>query len=239
MKQGFAGAALVLLLLGCRQEARGNTAATSADAEKQLLHVITGLPLFFAEGFTLVGDKNAALARLEQEFTVVPADGPEQLPPGGLLLAAQPRAMTAERLVELDGWVRSGGRLLLLADPKLEWESELPLGDPGRPPVAFADTGLIQHWGLTLRAPAETGPRGGRIGQAEILTASPGTLSAAGVSCRVEDGGLVARCGVGQGKATVVADADFINVGGAGALDGPTKHNLEALTGELKLLAPR
>ena len=76
-----------------------------------------------------------------------------------MLLAAQPRALPAEELVALDAWVRRGGRLLLLADPMLEWPSERPLGDRLRPPALFADTGLLQHWGLRLDAPDERGPR--------------------------------------------------------------------------------
>ena len=61
-------------------------------------------------------------------------------------------------LVELDQWVRGGGRLLLLADPMLEWPSERPLGDRLRPPPAFADTGLLAHWGLRLERPDSAEP---------------------------------------------------------------------------------
>jgi ABC-type uncharacterized transport system involved in gliding motility auxiliary subunit len=75
-----------------------------------------------------------------------------------LLLMAHPLAQPAEALVALDAWVRGGGRLLLLADPMLEWPSERPLGDPLRPPPMFADTGLLKHWGLRLDAPDERGP---------------------------------------------------------------------------------
>ena len=71
---------------------------------------------------------------------------------------AQPQAQPAEALVELDAWVRRGGRVLLLADPALEWPSERPLGDLLRPPAAFADTGLLGHWGLTLTPPEARGP---------------------------------------------------------------------------------
>ena len=77
---------------------------------------------------------------------------------------AQPRAQPAEDLVALDNWVRGGGRVLLLADPMLEWPSERPLGDPFRPPPTFADTGLLAHWGLKLDAPDEPGRRVGELG---------------------------------------------------------------------------
>ena len=68
--------------------------------------------------------------------------------PGGLLLAAQPQALTAERLVALDDWVRAGGRLVLLADPSLRWESSRPLGDRFRPPYAFPDPESIPDQAL-------------------------------------------------------------------------------------------
>ena len=71
---------------------------------------------------------------------------------------AHPLAQTAENLVALDAWVRGGGRVLLLADPMLEWPSKRPLGDPLRPPPMFMDTGLLAHWGLRLDAPDERGP---------------------------------------------------------------------------------
>ena len=74
-----------------------------------------------------------------------------------MLLMAHPLAQPAEALVDLDRWVRDGGRLLLLADPKLDWPSKRALGDTLRPPPAFADTGLLAHWGLRLDAPADGG----------------------------------------------------------------------------------
>ena len=100
------------------------------------------------------------LQALRARYKVVPisvTDGAE-LAKGRLLLMAQPLAQTAENLVILDDWVRSGGRVLLLADPMLEWPSQRPLGDPLRPPPMFADTGLLAHWGLRLDAPDERGP---------------------------------------------------------------------------------
>ena len=89
---------------------------------------------------------------------------------GRLLLLAHPLAQPAEALVDLDRWVREGGGVLLLADPKLEWPSKRPLGDKLRPPPAFADTGLLEHWGLRLDAPDEAGPRQLQLGGRPILT---------------------------------------------------------------------
>jgi hypothetical protein len=166
-------------------------------------------------------------------------DGPEQLRAGGLLLAVQPQALTAERLVALDRWMRRGGRLLLLADPRFVWDSSRPLGDKARPPFAFQDTGLLRHWGLLL-APGEDGPALRQLGGMEVMTGSPGTLhAAAGSRCTVESAGLVARCAIERGTVVVVADADLVQVGVPGGLDGPTERNHPAVAAELAQLAAR
>ena len=210
-------------------------APTRAAGGKPQLMLLTSLPIAFGETFGLEGNGSAALGAIEQRFDVRPiavADA-ASLKGGRLLLMAQPLAQPAEALVALDRWVRAGGRLLLLADPLLEWPSERPLGDRLRPPVAFTDTGLLKHWGLTLYLPDERGPKQLPLGRLRVLTGSPGSLAGA---CDVEKSGLVARCRLGEGRATVIADADFLNVEGPGALDGPTADNLAALVAELGAL---
>ena len=199
-------------------------------AERPALLLLTSLPLMFAENFSLEGGGSPALKALQSRYRIVPISVTDEadLAKGRILLMAHPRAQPAEDLVALDQWVRGGGRVLLLADPMLEWASGRALGDPLRPPSMFMDTGLLAHWGLTLEAPDERGPKVGRIGGADVLTASPGTLS--GSACVVGGGGLVAHCRIGKGHATVIADADFLNVDD---LDGPTDHNLDALLDEL------
>ena len=199
-------------------------------AERPALLLLTSLPLMFAENFSLEGGGSPALKALQSRYRIVPISVTDEadLAKGRILLMAHPLAQPAEDLVALDQWVRGGGRVLLLADPMLEWASGRALGDPLRPPAMFMDTGLLAHWGLTLEAPEERGPKVGRIGGADVLTASPGTLS--GSACVVGGGGLVAHCRIGKGHATVIADADFLNVDD---LDGPTEHNLDALLDEL------
>ena len=229
-----AAALSALLTIGCREEA----GPIQPSTDKPQVALLTSLPLAFGEGFTLDAAPHPVLKRLEQEFTVALVDGPEQLPAGGTLLAAQPQALTAERLVGLDKWVRDGGRLLLLADPQLSWESERPLGDRLRPPFAFPDTGLLAHWGLRLNSPDESGPAMRQLGGAEVLTRSPGRLTVEdGSNCTVAADGLVARCAISKGRAVVVADADFIQVGRPGGQDGSTDRNLDALAAELSALA--
>src|SRR5439155_23802820 len=104
-----------------------------------------------------------------------------------------------------DNWVHRGGRVLLLADPMLEWPSKRPLGDPLRPPPTFMDTGLLSHWGLRLDAPDKRGPALRHLGGFEILAVSPGRLAG---GCAISADELVSQGRMGKGQATIVADPD-------------------------------
>jgi hypothetical protein len=228
-------AALGILGAGALAIARGDRAPDvkpRAASQRPVLMVVTTLPILFPEEFTLEARASEALAALETRYRVVPIGTTDarSLSQARLLLLAHPLAQPADDLVALDAWVRGGGRVMLLADPLLEWPSERPLGDKLRPPPSFADTGLLAHWGLELRSPAEIGPKESRLGGLTIVTASPGSLAG---SCGIGERGFVARCRLGKGRATVVADADFLNVE---QLDGPTEHNLDALLVELAQL---
>ena len=154
---------------GCARAGRGvqpRTPAPRAPAERPTLLLLTSLPLVFGEQFSLEGGGSPALTALETRYRVVPISVTDaaELAKGRLLLMAHPLAQPAEDLVALDAWVRRGGRVLLLADPMLEWPSKRPLGDPLRPPPMFMDTGLLAHWGLRLDAPDERGPAAGKLG---------------------------------------------------------------------------
>ena len=226
-------AAVVLLLAGAAAlalVARGRgEVGPRPEQERPSLMLLTTLPLIFSESFTLHEGGSKALAAIETRYRVIPIATTDagSLKQARLLLLAHPLAQPAEALVDLDRWVREGGQLLLLADPRLEWPSALPLGDKLRPPPAFADTGLLAHWGLRLDAPDEAGPKQLQLGRRPILAWSPGSLSG---SCKIGEAGFVARCRIGKGRATVVADADFLNVD---QLDGPIDNNLDALLAEL------
>ena len=198
------------------------------------LLVLTSLPLMFGENFSVDGG-SPALSALETRYRVVPISVTDDadLAKGRLLLMAHPLAQPAEDLVALDAWVSRGGRVLLLADPALDWPSQRPLGDPLRPPPMFMDTGLLGHWGVQLDAPDRRGPQTRMLAGRAIQTSSPGRLSG---KCEVSADGLVAACRVGRGRASIIADADFLNVE---ALDGPAQHNLDALLDELAELERR
>lgn len=202
------------------------------QAERPPLMLLTTLPLLFPEEFSLEGGGSEALTALETRYRVVPIGTTDAatLRQAKLLLMAHPLAQPSEALVDLDRWVRNGGRLLLLADPRLEWPSSRPLGDKLRPPPSFADTGLLAHWGLRLAPPVHPGLAERALDGRQVLASSSGILSG---SCKIVAGGFVARCRVGRGRATVVADADFLNVE---LLGGPASDNLDALLSELARL---
>src|SRR5437868_1479439 len=184
----IAAGAIALIAVGKEPRA---IAPRPPQARPTLL-LLTSLPLVFSEDFSLQKGGSPALTALTKRYRVVPisvADGAE-LAKGRLLLMAHPVAQTAENLVVLDQWVRLGGRVLLLADPMLEWPSKHPVGDPLRPPPMFADTGLLGHWGLRLDAPEQRGLRPRRLGPYAVVTASPGALF--GNTCRISDDRLVA-----------------------------------------------
>ena len=192
--------------------------------QRPVLLLLTSLPLVFGEEFSVTGNGSPVLGRLEARYRTVPISvaSPAELAKGRLLLMAQPLAQPAEDLVALDSWVRGGGRVMLLADPMLEWPSERPLGDLTRPPPMFMDTGLLAHWGLRLDAPDQRGSKHEELGGFRVLADSPGALSG---ECPTSSDGFVARCRIGRGRAIVVADADFLDVeqmgsGGAHNLDG-------------------
>lgn len=194
-------------------------------SKRPALLLLTGLPLVFSEDFSLQGGGSPAFRKLATRYQVIPISVTDQtdLAKGRLLLMAQPQAQTAENLLVLDHWVRRGGRVMLLADPMLEWPSKRPLGDPLGPPPMFADTGLLLHWGLRLDAPEQRGLAPRRLGDYEVSTVSPGSLHG---KCAIANDRLLAHCKIGDGTATVVGDADLLNATGTG-------HNLDGVLQEL------
>ena len=115
-------------------------AAYLKNRPKPPLYILTSLPVMMAEDFTLdqgplpLRDTLAAAYDLQPIAKANEGPAPATIPGGKpLLLALQPYPQSPEALVALDQWVRDGGRLLLVADPLLDWPSQLPLADPRRP----------------------------------------------------------------------------------------------------------
>ncbi len=192
------------------------------DSPKPALGLMTTLPLQWSEGGVeadLAEDAqpHPAFARLSQSYDVQPLDDLRDLAGRRMLLLAQPRAFSPAELVQLDSWVRKGGRLLILADPALQWGSLYPLGDKRRPLFTSMLSPLFAHWGLELVLPiADAEPMAIRkIGQLSIRTQTPGewlkvNRGGSGL-CALEQGGLLADCKIGKGRALLVADADLLD----------------------------
>lgn len=208
---------MVLLLIGAAAFALVRNEPEidiSPRSNKPRLMLVTTLPLMFPEEFSLEGGGSKALEALETRYQVVPIGTTDarSLERGRLLLMAHALPQPAQSLVELDQWVQRGGRLLLLADPKLDWPSKRPLGDKLRPPPSFADTGLLAHWGLELVRSAGDGGMSARIGPDFVLFSSPGEIGKGRADCDLEARGILARCRIGKGRVTLIADADWLNV---------------------------
>jgi len=196
---------------------------------------MTSLPLVWGEGglgdILAQGDKSPVLTVIESIAPVDPVDviDADMLARHRVLMLAQPRRLAPQELVALDGWVRSGGLLLMLADPMLVWPSNYPLGDNRRPvPVSLLDP-LLDHWGLTL-GNAKAGGEAKRVvaifGE-KVVTMRPGSWSRLGPTCRKD--GIVATCRIGQGSVIAVADADWLDARVWTHVDGGNALALKSL----------
>ncbi|MEO9601369.1 hypothetical protein [Parasphingorhabdus sp.] len=188
---------------------------------------MTSLPLVWGEGASmesiLSGRSEPALIYqywLEQ-YDIAAVDSLENLAQDDpdIVILAQPRPMDPADLTDLDGWVRSGGDVIILTDPELFWPSTLPLGDPRRPLASGLLSPLLDHWGLKLIAVAEENEDvvGRRFGDHFFATRGVGRLEqvmtngTSGVECDESAVEFVIQCSVGTGRASIIADADFLN----------------------------
>lgn len=156
----------------------------------------------------------------EQHGTLVPLDslvganGRDSLSGTDRLVLAQPRALSPEENVALDGWVRRGGRLLVLADPMYTGHSAYALGDPRRPQAIAMLSPILGRWGLRLEFDSDQ-PPGER--QASVMGAAiPVELAgrfalSGGATCKLWDDGLAATCAIGKGRVMAVADATLLD----------------------------
>jgi hypothetical protein len=192
------------------------------DGPKPTLGLMTTLPLQWSEGGVeadLADDAqpHPAFARLSESYDVQPLDDVRDLAGRRMLLLAQPRAFSPAEFVQLDSWVRKGGRILILADPALQWGSLYPLGDKRRPLFTSMLSPLFAHWGLELVLPiADAEPMAIRkIGKLSIRTQTPGEWLKINrdrsARCALAEGGLLADCKIGKGRAVLVADADLFD----------------------------
>ena len=230
MRAAFAA----VLLAACSQ---------SMPAEdRPKVDILTGLPLFFGEGE--IGDvlggtasRSPLLDALERDWTLQPLDVARrpQLAQVDRLLIIQPQALAPDELVEIDRWVRRGGRLLILADPDLRWPSTLQSGDPRRPPPASLLTPLFTHWGVTLLPTTGLSPVAEDLEGRNVVLDSPGRWEVKGEKCAPASL-RVLKCSIGKGEAILVSDVDFANPLWATATNG---RNYAALDGLMARVWPK
>jgi len=209
---------LVLLLSALRYVRPGEQAA------KPALGLMTTLPLQWSEGgveadLAVEAKPHPVYSRLQQQYNIRPLDNFDALDksPLSLMLLAQPRALGPSELVKLDAWVRGGGRILILADPALQWGSLYPLGDKRRPLFTSLLSPLFSHWGLELVLPMtdEQAVVLREVDGLSIRTQTPGEwLPKTGkisATCAIASHRMLADCRVGKGRALLVADADLLD----------------------------
>lgn len=221
VKLATAAIALALLL------AAGVCYFHSDDQPRPRLGLMTSLPIYwpdssdFGAALSDEAQPHWAKAQLEESYRLLPLDtlaAPDSAAPSAefkaldRLLLAQPAPLPPADFAALDQWVRTGGRLLLFADPVLTQDSEFALGDPRRPQVIAMLGPILQRWGLRL---AVGDARTQVVWRGHTLPLQdPGVLMVRGsefAECRVQAGGLIADCAVGQGRALVVADAAMLD----------------------------
>ena len=252
----FAAVLLAMLLAGCNGAPADPAPQESAApaAQTQRLGLMTSLPLYWPLG---AGVDDIASGRadlpwqrtaLEQVYTIEPLDtlspipalspdAPDVDPLAGLerLAVIQPRGLSPADNVALDDWVRAGGRLLLVLDPMLTGEYDLPLGDPRRPVGSALIPPVLARWGLEVRfdetqdsKPVDSVLMGTYLPlilRGEVVITDP-----AAANCTAEAGGVGARCRLGRGEVFVIADATIFESRSFAGEDFVHLHNLLAAT---------
>lgn len=194
-------------------------------APTRLIGLFTSLPLLWTETADIAGilDSRApahwARAAIEARGRLVPIDtltgkdGTLPLPTGALLIVAQPRPLSPQENVALDGWVRAGGRVLLFADPMLTADSAFALGDRRRPQDVALLSPILTRWGLDLQFDADQ-PAGEReipfAGGALPVNLAGRFAAHREGDCVIEAQGVAARCRVGKGVVLAIADAALL-----------------------------
>jgi hypothetical protein len=200
-------AAAVLLRETPRQSTRDRTG------------LFTSLPILWAESAELADmlrpqqSEHWAKPLIAAGGAVVPLDTLSSTSLSGLryLVLAQPRPLSPDENVALDGWVRRGGRLLLFADPMLTEETIFPLGDKRRPQdIAMVDP-VLKHWGLELHSDERQAVGGEEMKSVrgiQVPVNITGILAVTdAMHCRAWNEGLAAICKIGNGRVLVLADA--------------------------------
>ncbi|QIQ86825.1 hypothetical protein [Erythrobacter sp.] len=251
---GFGALLPRLLLPGDPPVAAAPSAAPSATrAERPEVGLHTGLPLYRPLGIGIAemargeGEPPWQRRAMERAARLVPLDtlaptpgltpeDPQIDPLEGLgrLAVIQPRGLSPADNVALDGWVRGGGRLLLVLDPMLTGEYDLPLGDPRRPNAVALIPPVVARWGLAVAydETQDAAPRFAAFPAGTLPLALAGEVRAEGergAACTFAAERALARCRVGEGSVTLLADAALFEHEGLAAEAGQGASAIAAL----------
>ncbi|MGB3807964.1 MAG: hypothetical protein WA936_12255 [Erythrobacter sp.] len=223
-----------------------------ASSEQNRLGLMTGLPLYWPLGvdFGTLAQGNAPVpwqrTALERDYRLVlldtlsPVAGltegtPDTDPLAGLdrIAVIQPRGLSPADNAALDAWVRVGGELLLVLDPALTGHYPLALGDPRRPNAVAIIPPVVERWGLKMQFDDRQPPmRTVELENSDLSVSLSGEFEkipgdAPGSDCTLMADGIAARCTIGKGRATLIADAAAFETGHQepGAQVGPDRHD--------------
>lgn len=217
--------ASLLALAGCNSAGDADASGKSGDsAAGPQLGLYSSLPILWGEsedigGFLGQGGGSGHWARdllrsdgrLTALDSLADARGALPLPQHAVLILAQPRPLTPQENVALDDWVRSGGKVLLFADPMLTAPSIFALGDARRPQDVAMLSPILARWGLHLEfdEAQQPGEREIELPEGAVPVNLPGRFRPAEKPshCALAGDGLLADCRVGMGRVVALADA--------------------------------
>lgn len=216
-------AALAALLLSTAPATASEVAAPDSSVSLPALGLMGTIPVYWGEAAALedhingTGQRHWARAQLEEDFELQPLATLDEaaLAQFDYLLLAQPRALGPTENVALDGWVRSGGRLLLFADPMMTGHSPYGFGDPRRPQDVTLLSPLLDYWNLPLffDDAQPDGPRAVLDGGVPIPVRLAGRFVPGDEEgeCSLSADSVLARCSIGEGQVIVLADAALLD----------------------------
>lgn len=213
------------------QTVTASSLAVAAAPDAPALGIMSSLPLYWPLEADVTDLASGTAPRpwqrsvMEQRYRLVPLD--TLSPVSGLsstdpaidpladldrLAVIQPRGLSPADNVALDRWVRAGGRLVLMLDPALTGAYEFPLGDPRRPIDTALIPPVVARWGLSVNfdesQPDE--PQQAILDGKDLTVLLAGQLAIsdpAAAQCELLANNRVARCALGDGYVTIVADA--------------------------------
>lgn len=219
-------AAALLPLTACGGSAAQDSAPQPVQTHAEhSIGLFTTLPIYWGGAGDISsilnngsGESSWVRGELEKRGAIVPLDLIDSAALDGLdmIVLAQPRPLSPSENVALDNWVRGGGKVLIFADPMLTEHSEYALGDPRRPHDMVVLSPILARWGLELRFDEDQ--HAGRAimhaGDLAIPVNLRGSFAlrdgGEGADCTISAEGLIARCGIGEGEAVLMADAALL-----------------------------